>query len=159
MDDRGWTVTAFDINRVAIANVTQRAVRHFGSMYKLRGEISTDDACKYAYPSEEFDLVVAYGLYHCLDDERLALVHGGIVQALKSGGLLAFATFNDTLPVPENHGTDDLVLRPPEHIFDIAAADFDLLDREVGRIDEVHPPLTVSHSHGLTWGLFRKKAG
>jgi SAM-dependent methyltransferase len=157
LEDRGWTVTAFDVNQVAIANLAQRQSQHFGSMHVLKGRVAVADASKYEYPSEEFDLVIAYGLYHCLDDETLSIVHHGAVQSLKPGGLFAFAAFNDTLPVPDGHGTDDLVLRHQDHIFDMVQGDFDVIDREVGTITEVHPPLVNSHSHGLTWGLFRKK--
>lgn len=157
LDDRGWFVNAFDINRVAVANVEKRVAQYFGPRHRLRGEVFVADASKYAYSSEEYDLVVAYGLYHCLDDDRLAEVHRGVVQALRPGGLFAFASFNDTMPVPDEHGTDDLFLRPPEHIFDVAAPDFDVVDKEIGTITEVHPPLNQDHSHGLTWALLRKK--
>lgn len=157
LESKGWTVTGIDINSVAVAGVEKRARQHFGDGYELRSRIARADARNYDYPSDAFDLVVAYGLYHCLDDAAVAEVHRGITNSLRSGGYLAFAAFNDTLPVPQGHGTDDLVLRDSEHIFELSRNDFEVVEREIGLIEESHPGVIERHRHGLTWALLRKR--
>lgn len=157
LEDRGWTVTGIDINSVAVAGVDRRVMQFFGPLHKLRGEVERADAAVYHYPAEQFDLVVAYGLYHCLNDEDVQVVHKSIVKTLRPGGLFAFAAFNKLLPVPDGHGTDELFLRDVEHIFELAKPDFEVLEREVGEINEVHPPIITEHRHSLTWALLQKK--
>lgn len=156
LEDHGWTATGIDIASRAIDGTKRRIAEHFGSGHSSLANISRFDAVRYDYPDAQYDLVVAYGLYHCLDDEALAIVHRGAVRALKSGGLFAFATFNDLLPIPDGHRTGDLILRPADHIFQITNGDFELLDSQIGEISEEHYPMVAKHKHSLTWALLKK---
>jgi hypothetical protein len=115
------------------------------------------DAVTFNYPIAAYDLIVAYGLYHCLDDDAVQIVHEGAFSALKSGGLFAFAAFNDQLPVPDGHLTGEIFLRDSEHIFELIGDKFEIIEREVGVITEDHLPTVDKHSHSLTWTLLRKK--
>lgn len=157
LEDLEWDVTGIDICTTAIEKIQTRAERHFGSSYKLRSKVLRIDATQYIYEESKYDLVLAYGLYHCLDDEELKIVHEGIVKALKRGGLLAFAAFNDELPVPDDHETGKLYLRDKNHIFNICSKSFEVVESEIGTITEYHKPLVGEHSHSVTWALLRKR--
>jgi SAM-dependent methyltransferase len=156
LEDAAWTVDGFDICSVAIDKIQLRIDAHFGRPYKLRSKAIRADATKYNYPTSKYDLALAYGLYHCLDDDELSIVHNGIVSSLKPGGLLAFAAFNNNLPIPEGHETGRLYMRDQNHIFQICRGSFEILDSEIGIITESHEPLVAEHKHGLTWALLRK---
>lgn len=156
LEGANWHVTGVDINSRAIANVTTRARNQFGDTYTLKADISRANAVTHDFGSELYDLVVAYGLYHCLDDAEVAIVHAKAAAALKKGGLLAFAAFNDNLPLPADHPTGDIYLRPEDHIFKLAGDDFEVVDQEIGALKEKHANY-VEHEHALTWALLRKR--
>jgi len=156
LEDCGWRVTGIDISSRAISAAARRQREFFGPSVSMKSELLHADAITYDYEPSCYELAIAYGLYHCLDDEGLIRVHAGIVDSLKPGGLFAFAAFNDALPLPIDHGTGEIFLRPERHIFDLVAGDLELLYHEVGEICEDHLPLVPEHRHSLTWALFRK---
>ena len=87
--ERGTTVVAVDCSDLAIRN-GQAA---FGS-HSIRWV--HDDSCRYIQGCEEFDVMVMYGLLHCLSSE--SDIQGLIASALKKtrlGGSHIVASFND----------------------------------------------------------------
>ncbi len=157
LEDSGWTVDGLDVSRVAIDAVSRRVRRYYGDDLPLKGKIVQGDVVDYHSVPGRYDLVVAYGLYHCLNDAEIAAVHEEVTRALKPGGLFAFAAFNDTLPIPDGHETGELFLRPPDHIFKLVGDSMDVIAKEEGTIEESHLPLVDRHRHSLTWALFKKK--
>jgi SAM-dependent methyltransferase len=148
----GSEVTAFDISASAIAAFNLRRSQSLGTQTI---NLFQANVINLKVPSGSFDLVVAYGLYHCLENKDLLLGHEALTAALKPGGMFAFAAFNDELPLPLDHQTPGLILRPSDHIlFLLEGWGVDAL--EIGTITENHLPLVGQHSHSLTWGLFRK---
>jgi SAM-dependent methyltransferase len=149
---QGWDVSAFDVSKLALAGLRARqaAMRSVRSLNVLHG-----DAAELEWPSASFQLVVAYGLYHCLDDDRLRRAHAYLDAALAPGGLFAFAAFNNDLPLPNDHGTVGIVLRPRLHIIELLVG-WKVESLEFGTIAESHLPVIGCHEHALTWGLFRK---
>lgn len=153
LENLGWDVTGVDISKYAIDAAYKR---YELKSKKIIGQLVLEDAVEYQYPVQQFDLVVSYGLYHCLTDNEINQIHAPIIASLKKGGLLAFATLNDTLPIPEDHNTGEIILRSPEHIFNLVGKDLEVVKKEIGEITESHPPLVGEHKHSLTWALFRK---
>lgn len=153
LENLGWDVEGVDISKYAI----DCAYRRYTNANKtISGRLVLEDAVEYQYLTEEFDLVVCYGLYHCLTDEEISKIHTPLFNSLKKGGLLAFATMNNELPIPENHKTGEIYLRDPNYIFDLVGNDFSIIKQEFGEITESHPPLVDEHKHSLTWALFQK---
>lgn len=148
----GWSVDAIDISPLALRGLGWRL-----QLEDLtpKGEIRKEDAVTAQLETSAYDLAICYGLYHCLTDEELLQVHDKVVQAIKPGGLFAFAVFNDNQPVPENHRTGSLFLRPENNVQSMCPG-WEALSVEYGEITEAHPPLVPIHSHALTWGLLRK---
>lgn len=148
----GWIVDAFDVSKLALASFERRM--HAQGL-KTVGNIWQDDLVSVSLDKDKYDLVVAYGVYHCLTDDVLPCVHTNLLRAVKVGGRFVFAAFNNQLPVPERHGTGDLSLRPRDHIPKIMDG-WETEALEFGIIHEHHRPIISEHCHALTWGIFRK---
>lgn len=148
----GWTVDAFDVSKPALVSFNRRMN---AEGLKTVGNIRRDDLVSVSLPRDTYDLVVAYGVYHCLTDADLPGAHAKLLQAVKVGGRFVFATFNDELPLPEGHGTGNLTLRPRDHILTIMNG-WETEALEFGTIREHHMPIISEHNHALTWGIFRK---
>ena len=152
LERRGWTVDAVDVSELEIKGLISR-LRY--AQHSRRGRIFCEDVLDSEFEEEAYDLVIVYGLYHCINQQKLEFVHRKVINALKGGGLLAFASFNDTLMIPPNHHTGPIYLRPVEHIFSILRS-WNVVAKEIGVVRETHLPLVGEHIHGLTWALFEK---
>jgi SAM-dependent methyltransferase len=152
LDQKGWVVDGIDISRLALDGLKKRV--ELASL-TLKGEVWCENAVNLTVKPKIYDLVISYGLYHCLNDDDIQCVHDIAVSALKSGGLFAFAVFNDGLPVPEEHHTANLYLRPKDHIRQFLIG-WKVIVLDFGEVVEEHPPIVGKHKHSLTWGLFVK---
>jgi SAM-dependent methyltransferase len=150
LEQLGWTVHGIDVSPLALKGAQRRL-----EQLKLvpRGWLAQVDATDADFGEGIYDLVISYGLYHCLSDDGLRTAHGAAMRALRAGGLFAFAVFNDSLPIPPNHCTSGLVLRSVDYVPNLLKS-CRRLALEVGEIEEAHPPLVPRHRHSLTWGLF-----
>ena len=149
--DNGWTVEAFDISTLAI-DACKRRLAEAGEQ---SCRIWTDDSRAVVLKERTYDIVVAYGLYHCLDDDGLQETHRRLTSALKRGGLFIYAAFNDAMPLPRDHATGNLYLRSKEHTVELFAG-WNLIEMDVGIIEEHHLPLVAQHQHSLTWAIYEK---
>lgn len=150
----GWEVDGIDISPWATtAAETRLKMKNIEKGWTLH----TADVCRHKLLDHHYDMVVSYGLLHCLNDEEVQHVHQQVLKCLKPGGLLVFAAFNDRLPLPSDHHTQDIHLRPADHIFRLTEADFDVLDKEDGQIVEDHLPLVKRHRHSLTWAVLKRR--
>src|SRR5260221_3061706 len=67
-----------------------------------RIKIINDDIRNISYQEETFDLIVAYGILHCLDSkEEIYSMIERIRKWLRQGGYFICATFTNKIPVPE----------------------------------------------------------
>lgn len=148
---RGWLVDAYDISDLAVQACNRRLAEFSESRYRVW---QSDCRVASVTPSS-YDMVIAYGLYHCIGEDYLEQTHLRLASALKPGGLFVCAVFNDSLPLPVGHGTRDLVLRPRDHILKLVS-DWAVVELEMGIIEEDHLPLIGRHRHGLTWAIFEK---
>jgi SAM-dependent methyltransferase len=152
LESLGSAVDALDISGTAVTAASKRLSR---LPNPTRGTLWCDDVSKCQFESDAYELVVCYGLYHCLDDNKMEAVHSRVERALKHGGLLAFAAFNDLLPLPDFHRTPGVVLRARDHIFEFTKR-WETISAEFGEIQEDHLPLVQLHKHAMTWALLRK---
>jgi SAM-dependent methyltransferase len=147
----GWSVDAFDISMPALTACRRRLDREHGESFR----IWHDDCRTAALKAQCYDMVVAYGLYHCLDDRGLEETHSQLTAALKKGGLFICATFNNRLPLPSGHATGPLQLRPHDHVESLFPS-WREIALEKGTIEEDHQPLVGPHRHSLTWAIYEK---
>jgi SAM-dependent methyltransferase len=148
----GSSVDGIDICSTAVI----AAHRRIGGLpLAKRARIEREDATTAAFGYAQYDLAVCYGIYHCLDDDELALVHKKVLDAVRPGGMLALAVFNDDLPLPDYHQTQGVVLRPRDYVPNLLRT-WKKINQQYGTIIEDHLPLVPQHEHALTWGLYQK---
>jgi 2-polyprenyl-3-methyl-5-hydroxy-6-metoxy-1,4-benzoquinol methylase len=108
------------------------------------------DALEMDYPKSSFDIVVSYGLTHCLPSETLARkMVSDLQDALVPGGSFILVSFNS--------GSHDLSAHPGfqplllDHAWFIAMFNgwrFDSLSDSI--LSETHPHNNIPHHHSLT---------
>ena len=152
LEKLGWEIDGVDISPFAIRAAHNRIIK---SRVHHKGNILTDNVTKPKFYEESYDLVISYGLYHCLTDLELLATQSIVNRSLKKGGLFAFAIFNNEIPLISDHHTDKLYLRPKTYMLDLLK-NWNILKLKFGFISENHYPLVGHHQHSLTWGLFQK---
>jgi SAM-dependent methyltransferase len=150
--ERDWSVDAFDVSSLA----TDACRRRLGVVSKSpRLRLWQADCRSAVLVPADYDMVISYGLYHCLNDVDLHSTHYRLARSLKPGGLFVCATLNDNLPLPRDHGTDSLTLRAEHHLRGLFTG-WDEIQFEIGTIEEDHLPLVARHHHSLTWAIYRR---
>jgi len=152
LEGLGWRVDGVDSSALALTAARRRLAT---TRSPQRGELFHGDVTSLALPGRGYDLVLAYGLYHCLDEAQLHRVHARAWGALRPGGALIVATFNNRLPVPTGHPTGALYLRDADHLESISAG-WQHVEVHHGLIEEAHPPLIGAHRHAVTWAILRR---
>lgn len=147
----GWTVDGVDISSLALAAAQQRIA---AAQIQLRGSLLQRDVAE-MQTTASYDIVVAYGLFHCLDSRPLNHCVTTIHDAVRPGGRLIAAMFNDEMPIPPYHGTGPIFLRSRDAIFGLFP-DWIAEEVEYGTIIEDHLPVIGTHQHSLTWTVLRK---
>jgi 2-polyprenyl-3-methyl-5-hydroxy-6-metoxy-1,4-benzoquinol methylase len=111
---------------------------------------SVGDASEIQFDADTFDVVVAYGLLHCLDDvKEIEDVVGRIRGWIRPNGYFVGATFTDTVPPPEVQGyLDEESLLPVGH-FQGLFEGWQMLAQEDEVITESHPTSLVEHNHSI----------
>ncbi|OCX53778.1 hypothetical protein BEL04_05685 [Mucilaginibacter sp. PPCGB 2223] len=154
LEKRGWVVEGIDKSILAI----EGAKRRFKENNLIpRGNLIVKDITDYEYPLDHFNLVVCYGLYHCLTKNEINHIHYKMIASLKSGGLIAFCMINNNLRMPANHGTTKTFLRSENYVIELVNEQLEILKVFTGEIEEEHLPVIGKHKHSITWCLFKKK--
>jgi cyclopropane fatty-acyl-phospholipid synthase-like methyltransferase len=150
---RGWQVDAYDSSRLALTQFRARLARSNG----LSGHVkwSHADVVQLSLPNGGYDLVVAYGLFHCLDESRFRRMCDRIKGALRVEGLLAIASFTPDLEIPANHGTGQLYPREAASVLE-HFPNWSVLRHTEGRIVEEHVPAVAQHEHSVFWAVLSK---
>jgi SAM-dependent methyltransferase len=155
LERRGWVVDGVDVSAAAREAFRQRC-RIDG--WRHRGRYILGDARRpTGLQGRRYDLVICYGLAHCLErPSALAEVVSVAARTLVKRGLFAFAALNDRRELPDGHGTEGLKLQ--SHLSYPSQLRSRLRIRGVldGVIKEDHLPVIGCHWHSVTWILARK---
>lgn len=113
------------------------------------------DSTQLAIGLEEFDLIVAYGLLHCLTSDEIPSLVTRMQTATRPGGWNVLAVFNDRSQDLSGHPGFYPTLLPHEYYHSlyerwelVTATDLDL--------HETHPHNNIPHSHSLTRLIARR---
>ncbi len=145
--------------KVVGVEMSQRALDHAKVLHPFaRVEWICADATKQIWPSEHFDIIIAYGLFHCLSSENeIARLQSSLAHATKLGGHHVVCSFNDRDQDLSAHPefnpclTSDAFYRRLYRGWGIGAASDDDLY-------ETHPHNNILHHHSLTRLLARKES-
>ena len=153
MRQAGHVVVGFDVSRIAIAALQARA---------LKAGLSADnfECCElvdYQPPAVVFDVIVSYGLLHCLDPASRVAQHRRLTGWLRPGGVLLFTCLTSELPMPQDHRTPAVELVSRTQVQEVLVG-FSVIRDEAGVLREDHEPLVGPHRHSAIWVVARKDA-
>ncbi len=147
---RGAKVRAIDVSSVAIDN----ACNAWRELPGIQWEIG--DVGRVHLPASHYNVVVAYGLLHCLASENeIAHVVTRLKNTTRRGGYHVICAFNRRAQDLSAHPgfTPCLV----DHEFFIALYDtWEILHCTDSDLWEVHPHNLIPHSHSLTRLIARR---
>lgn len=150
----GANLTAVDISPVALSRFKLQPNYHEVSH---RIKTVTTDIRNANFRDDTFDVVVAYGILHCLDS--VAEISSQIVNIkkwVKSSGYFVGATFTDELPSPDcqPYLSETAYLKKGElrNLFN----DWEIAEYEDAILQEEHPTTKLVHRHSLSRILARK---
>lgn len=139
----GAEVVAIDCSKRALAN-GQRELAH------RRIEWVLSDVESYLQNCSNFDIVIMYGLLHCLPSVKkiISVVRLALNKTIL-GGQHFVVTFND--------GPQDLIAHPgfsptllPHKFYVNLYRDQEIIFNQTGVIHEIHPHNSIPHYHSLT---------
>jgi SAM-dependent methyltransferase len=149
--DRGATVEAIDVSDQALQNGRRFWNGQSGIQWRCA------DIRHISLPSGSYDIVVAYGLLHCLPSiGELRKVLARLQDATRTLGYNVICAFNDRHQELHAHpGFSPSLLSHPEYLGYystgwevIAESDLDLVEK--------HPHNKIEHRHSMTRILARK---
>jgi tellurite methyltransferase len=139
----GYAVEAVDCSGYAISSAKQ----YFG-----RGDIDwvVSDVLQYSPRTAEYDLVVAYGLAHCLSSQHdIELLISKIKHITRRGGHNIICAFNDRSHDLSAHPGFNPTLLSHE-FYSSMYADWHILQLSDANLYEVHPHNNIPHHHSLS---------
>jgi tellurite methyltransferase len=147
---KGAIVSAIDVSEFAIANARVAWGNRDGVSFAVQ------DCAELLLPSESFDIVIAYGLLHCLATEDAVKTTVNRLQAATvTGGFHVICTFNARFQELEAHPEFHPILLPHSFYIDLYK-EWEILNATDADLTEVHPHNRISHTHSLTRILARK---
>jgi SAM-dependent methyltransferase len=146
----GAFVRAIDVSELAIAHARQLFDPTLSVRWEV-GNIVDADLSKEAY-----DIVLAYGLLHCLSCKRIVISTVLKIQACtKVGGYNAVVAFNDRQQDLTAHpGFSPCLLAHSAYV--TMYDGWDILHSSDSDLTERHPHNDIEHTHSMTRVLARK---
>jgi len=147
-------VIAVDISEIALARFSLQP--NYNSC-KSRITIVKDDIRNISFHNNQFDVIVAYGILHCLNskEEVLAIIDK-IEKWLKKGGYFICATFTNTIPVPEIQSYLEENAFLSEGELEKYLTKFTIIESENSILTETHPTSKIEHQHSIVRVIAKK---
>jgi len=147
---RGASVRAIDVSELALSN----AQRAWTNAAKVTWEQA--DIRRILLKAEAYDIVIAYGLTHCLfSEQEVESTLTKLQRTTRVGGYHAFCSFNSRAQDLSAHPGLAPCLIP--HAFYLKLySEWSLLEATDEDLVEVHPHNNIRHTHSLTRILARK---
>jgi len=143
----GAEVTAVDVSPVALGRFSQQP--NFANCSD-RIKYINQDMTDADFSRSSFDIIVAYGVLHCLDSaEQVFQMVNRISNWLNPAGFFICATFTNKLPVPTVQSYLDEKSFLEEGELENLLTEFTLLESENSIITETHPTSNIEHQHSI----------
>lgn len=146
---RGYDVEGMDVSELALDHAKAR--------YPSLGVRWTNaDVRTFAPARSEHDLVVAYGLLHCIPDADLDFAMARLKAWTQAGGLLVVVAFNNrSQDLEQAHAGFNPTLRAHKSYPD-ALDGWEFLMASDRDLHEAHPDTGIPHHHSMTRIVARK---
>jgi tellurite methyltransferase len=147
-------VIAVDVSMIALSRFTLQPNYHVS---KNRIVIINNDVKNLIFGPEQFDVIVAYGILHCLNSkEEIILMLENIKTWLKKGGYFICATFTNNIPVPKIQSYLDENAFLTEGELEKNLTEFTIINSENSVITETHPTSGIEHNHSIVRIIAKK---
>lgn len=139
---QGCTVTAVDVSAAALRNAHRKYPQ-------TSIEWLHTDVMGLEYSPESFDLVVAYGLMHCLTKAESTTLFGRMKHWTRAGGTHVVVAFNDRSQDLSGHPGFQPTLRSHDSYL-AEYADWTIAFATDHDLYETHPHNQIPHHHSMT---------
>lgn len=149
---KGAVVRAYDISQLAIQHAEDLKSGYQGENVSFHAQdIRTIDL-----GMGSFDVVIAYGLMHCLPDEgEIRSLNALLQNATKEGGYLILCAFNDRFQDLSAHPGFNPTLLPHAAYLGMFAG-WETMEASDKDLHETHPNNNIPHTHSMTRLIARK---
>lgn len=111
----------------------------------------TEDIRDIALPSASYDIVVAYGLLHCMSDKAdVQLVLAKLQAATRKGGYNVVCAFNQRHQDLRAHPEFTPTLLPHNFYLNAYSGGWELITATDTDLIETHPHNGIEHTHSMT---------
>ncbi len=150
LEKLGFAVTGVEISSEALELLQDRfdAVGHVPKGGYLQVDLES------WLPDQRYDVLVSYGVYHCLSSHDRLGRHRLFQEAVRPGGVILFCSITDGLPMPDDHLTPGICLPSHDEIAQLWDG-YEVLEMAVGELIESHPPTVPVHRHEASWIVAR----
>jgi tellurite methyltransferase len=151
---KGACVTAVDLSSIALSRFSQQP-----NYNHCKDKINTieSDVRTINFNTNEFDLIIAYGIFHALEniDEIYKLINKSMIW-LKSGGYYIIATFTNDIPPPkiQNYLEFKAFVNYKDLINSIENTKNIIYEHDI--ITEIHPTSNIEHKHSIARLIIQK---
>jgi len=151
LEQRGYKVYGVDSSRAAIDGLRNRFA---GAHWNMTGRYEVLDVQQLTIEGY-FDILVSYGLFHCLAVEARLELHRRLQAKVRPGGIMVFCSLTSHLSMPPDHGTDDILLPDDTEVAHILHG-WQIEHFEDGIFEEEHQPVIGLHKHSAVWVIARR---
>lgn len=142
--DRGATVRAVDVSEAALRNAGTAFPPHSRLTYELA------DACDLHPLPSSIDIVIAYGLLHCLESlHEIETIVRELKLATRPGGHHVICAFNSRSQDLRAHPDFEPTLLAHSQLLSLYS-DWRILASTDADLREVHPNNNIEHAHSIT---------
>lgn len=146
----GAKVYAIDISKFAIAN----ARTAWPTIHKITWDVA--DIRDISFPKEEYDIVIAYGLLHCMaKSQEIMMVVSALQEATKRGGYNLICSFNSRYHELSAHNGFSPCFTDHETYLELYRG-WEIIESSDSDLTEVHPHNNLRHTHSMTRIIARK---
>lgn len=148
---RGASVDAFDVSDHAIGHARALWVEHPSIKWQVA------DARQLPIADNSYDIVVAYGLLHCLRTQaEIESVAERLMRCTRRSGLHVVCTFNNRHQELQAHPRFSPALLP-HTFFENLYAGWSMIYSSDSDLHETHPHNNLPHTHSMTRLITRKE--
>jgi ubiquinone/menaquinone biosynthesis C-methylase UbiE len=148
LDAKGCRVTAVDVSSQALINARQ-------AWPTTRIKWIQADVTTLRFPRDSYDLIIAYGLLHCLTERQIPRLIQEAQEATRSRGINVIVALNDRSQDLSAHPGLNPTLLP--HSFYLSHYhDWEVLFATDQDLHEIHPHNNIPHTHSMTRIAARK---
>ena len=147
---KGALVQAYDVSQIAIQHAEKLKDQTHNVFFHAQ-DVRTVDL-----KTDSFDVVIAYGLMHCLSDESgIRSLNALLQDATKEGGYFILCAFNNRFQDLSAHpGFTPTLL--PHATYVGMFSDWGIVETSDKDLHEAHPHNNIPHTHSMTRIIARK---